>query len=368
MSQTSNGLKLGLVMVLTAIIITAGVLASFSLFVPQHQNPPSGEVDVRVINGDVTINLNFTFLSSISPNQGDSAYQNRFNNWRGTGTYIGVSLATIVELVGGMDSNDVIRVNASDGYYQYYAYYNLYPNTSISELQGNLVLAHSYNGTTPTEWGDGPRTVFLPSDSAYSNDDANSTTHPAWFSGSAGARWVRNVATIEVLHDVYIGGSFHFTVIDGDAEQDVYLLDLALMNNLEGFTGYQNKMSNWPGNGTYQGVPLSAIVELITTIDNDDIVNVTAIDWAQAFAYYNLYPNETVYNYQGDLILAYVFNGTMVTAWADGPMIAFLTPDGTYSNDDASQTTEPTWFFGSAGARWVRNVITIEIIRDNFPP
>ncbi len=361
-------MKLGLVMVFTAIIIAVGVLASFTLFVSQHPNSPSGEVDIRVINRDVSVNLNFTFLSSIPPNQGDSSYQNRFNNWRETGTYVGVSLTTIVELVGGMDPNDVIRVNASDGYYQYYAYYNLYPNSSVANLQGGLVLAYSYNGTTPKTWGDGPRIAFLPNDGAYSNDDANATTHPAWFFGSAGARWVRNVATIEVLHDVYISGSFHFTVIDDDIQRDVYLVDLALMHNLAGFTSYQNKMGNWRGNGTYQGVPLPAIIELVTTIDNDDIVNVTALDWAQAFAYYNLYPNETVYNYQGDLILAYVFNGTMVTAWTDGPMLAFLTPDGTYSNDDASQTTEPTWFFGSAGARWVRNVMTIEIIRDSFPP
>ncbi len=57
----------------------------------------------------------------------------------------------------------------------------------------------------------------------------------------------------------------------------------------------------------------------------------------------------------------------MVPAWPDGPRLAFLAPDGSYSNSDASQTTHPTWF-SSASARWVKNVATIEIIRDSFPP
>jgi hypothetical protein len=140
------------------------------------------------------------------------------------------------------------------------------------------------------------------------------------------------------------------------------------MNTLKAFTAYQNFHGNWRGNGTYQGVLLSALVELVATIDNNDIVNVTADGYAQAFAYYNLYPNSSIYNIQGNLILAYVYNGTMVTTWADGPQLAFLTPDGSYSNSDASQTTHPTWFSSSAGARWVRNVVSIEITRDSFPP
>jgi hypothetical protein len=362
-------MKLGIVMVLTAVLIAAGAIGSFTLFVPLHLIPSSGEVDVRVINGETTVNLNYSFLSSIPPSQGDSSYENRFGNWRGTGTYIGVSLATIVELVGGMDTNDLIRVNATDGYYQYYAYYNLYPNTSIVPLQGNLVLAYSYNGTTPTAWEDGPQTAFLPTDGAYSNDDANSTTHPAWFDGSAGARWVRNVATIEVLHDIYIGGSLHFTIIDGDSEEDVYIIDLALMYNLTGFTSYQNKAGYWGGNGTYQGVALAAIIELVTTIDDNDFVNVSASDgYPQSFAYYNLYPNSSIFAIQGDLILAYIYNGTIAPDWADGPRLVFLPSDGAFSNDDASQTTYPAWFGGGASARFVRNVLTIRIIRDSFPP
>jgi hypothetical protein len=370
MSKRDQSFKYGLVIVIVAVIVAAGAILGISvLTTPPSEPPPIGDVDVQVIKDENTFTLNYSTLLTRVSIEGDSSFQNRFDNWRGTGTYIGATLSSIIELVGGMDSNDLVRISATDGYFQYYTYDNLYPNSSFIALQGELVLAYSYNETTPSTWADGPQSAFIPEDGAFSNDDANQTTHPAFFFGSAGARWVRNVASIEVIEDIYIASTYHFTVIDGDTERKVYPVELALMNNLEDFSGFQNKMGNWPMNGTYQGVLLSAIVELVTTIDTVDIVNVTALDgWEQSFAHYNLYPNSTIYSSQGDLILAYIFNGTAVTSWADGPMIAFLPDDGGYSNVDASLTTEPDWFFGSAGARWVRNVATIEIIRNGFPP
>ena len=366
----TNGIKLGsygTVLVLAAIVISAGtIVALYQL--SQIPPPLTGDLDVQVKKGSSTFSLDFETVAGMSGLQRFSQYQNRFGNWGGTGTYFGVALADLVQLVGGMDENDVVRVNATDGYFQYYAYYNLYPNATIEAQQGTLVLAYVFNDTTPTSWVDGPMTAFLPTDGRFSNDDANVTTHPAWFFGSAGARWVRNVASIEIISDVYIGGSYHITVINGEDEQDVYLVDLALMNQHEGFTAYQNMMGFWRGNGTYKGVKLADIVELIGTIDADDIVNVSANGYSQLYANYNLYPNTSIYNIQGDLILAYSYNGTIAPSWVDGPQIAFLAPDGGYSNADAGLTTHPSWFVGSAGARWVRNVLTITIIPNGLPP
>jgi len=361
-------MKIGLAIVIVAIVIAAGALIGIRLLTPPV-SPLEGEVDVDLINGETVQNLNFSFLSSLPQLTEFTSYQNRFENWRSPGIYVGVSLATLVEQVGGIDANDIVRVNATDGYSQYFAYYNLYPNASFTMLQGELILAYAYNNTTPTSWEDGPRIAFLPDDGGYSNDDANQTTHPAWFSGSAGARWVSNVASIEILHDVYISGSLHFTLIDGVEELKVYLVDLALMNSREGYSAYQRITGNWGGNGTYVGVTLSAIIELVTTIDANDVVNVSASDgYTQSFAYYNIYPNSSIYALQGDLILAYIYNGVIVSTWTDGPRLAFLAPDGGYSNDDANKTTHPTWFSGSGSTRWVKNVFTIEILQDSFPP
>jgi len=355
MPNTSNNMKIGLTIVMAAIIISTGTLAAINFLPGLMPTPIQGEVNIQVIKGSTVENLTLSDLAPLTTGEssGTSTAQNRFENWRDNGVYIGVSLATLIELVGGMGANDVIKVNASDGYTQYYSYPNVYPNASYAPLQGNLILAYSYNYTTPgphiEAWADGPRIVFLPPDNAYSVDDANQTTHPAWFFGSAGARWVRNVAAIEVLQDAYIDSRFHVSVIDGEDEQDVYLMDLAMMNNLGAYTAYQNRFDNWRGNGTYTGVLLSALIELVTTIDSNDIVNVSANDgYTQSFAYDNLYPNTSMHSIQGDLILAYIFNGTMAPSWTNGPQIAFLAPDGGFSNDDASQTLHPTWFTGSA--------------------
>ncbi|MFX1299873.1 MAG: hypothetical protein ACFFDE_02945 [Promethearchaeota archaeon] len=371
MSKMANSQKYGLVIVLAAIIIAAVTLGGIALFPPPLNPIYPGEVDIQVINGDTTVYLNFSSLVSMTPDSGFSSAQNRFDNWRDHGNYRGVSLAYLIELVGGIDTNDVVRVNATDGYTQYYAYSNLYPNATIAAIQGDLVLAYLYNDSTPGShedaWADGARTVFLPSDGAYSNDDANQTTHPAWFFGSAGARWVRNVATIEVIKDVYIDSRLHVTVIDGEDERDIYLMDLAGMNNLEAYTAYQNQFDNWRGNGTYTGILLSDLIEIVADIDDNDIVNVSAIDgYTQSFAYHNLYPNSSIHAIQGDLILAYIYNGTITPGWVDGPQMAFLAPDGGFSNTDASQTIHPDWFTGSGGAFWIRNVLTIRVIRDGL--
>jgi len=367
---STNGSKLwpyGVVIVLAAIIVSAGAIAA--LYQLSQVSPLStSDLYVQVKKGSTTVDLDYAAVTAMQTLQGASQYQNRFGNWGGAGTYIGVLLADLLELVGGIDQNDVVCVNATDGYAQYFAYYNLYPNTSIKALQGDLVLAYSLDGTTPPTWTDGPKTAFLPTDGAYSNDDANATTHPAWYSGSGGARWVRNVASIEVIPDVYIGGSYHINVINGEDEEDVFLVDLALMNQKEGFTAYQNMTGYWGGNGTYKGVPLADIIELVAPIDSNDIVKVSSNGYMKSFAYFNFYPNASVYNIQGDLIIAYSYNGTIATTWADGPQVAFLAPDGGYSNVDASLTIHPAWFGGSGGSFWVKNVLTITILPNVLPP
>lgn len=365
-------MKIGLAIVAAAIIIAGGTLILLPYFMP----PPLGDTSssICVIDGDNEVNFTLTQLATMSLLQGNSSYQNRFMNWGGRGTYIGPRLSTILESANFIiGENDTVKATASDGYAQCYAYYNLYPNASFHNIQGDLILAYSYNGTTPDSnpnpWQDGPLIAFLPSDLGYSVDDANQTTHPAWFDGSAGARWTRNVVRIEVFRDTYFGGFNYIRLIDGEEEEKVYWLELALMDTIQGFSAYQNKYFNWRGNGTYIGPLLSDIVELIGTIDQNDIVRVNASDgYSVSYAYYNLYPNSSIYALQGDLVLAYSLNDTKAPGWADGPQTVFLPPDEAYNVTDAELTTHPSWFFGSAGARWVRNTLTIEILSDVYPP
>ena len=51
-------------------------------------------------------------------------------------------------------------------------------------------------------WEAGPRLIFTPADGLHSNADAEATTDGAFRADpfSAGSRWVREVARIEVVH------------------------------------------------------------------------------------------------------------------------------------------------------------------------
>jgi DMSO/TMAO reductase YedYZ molybdopterin-dependent catalytic subunit len=161
--------------------------------------------NVVVIDGSTKLNLALPQLVEMTPVSGNSSFQNQYGNWKNYGVYMGVNLSAIIEKVGTMGTDDVVRVNATDGIPQLYSYDNLYPNATFYNLQGYLVLAYAYNGTAPPGWDSGPRIVFLPPDKGYSNDDANKTTPAAWFptGSSAGSRWLKWVATIELLHGAF---------------------------------------------------------------------------------------------------------------------------------------------------------------------
>jgi len=157
---------------------------------------PRDVVAVRGLVEDVTLSLDDLLQMDVVT--GYSSFQNQYDNWRGHGTYTGIAILELVELVGGITINDTLVVRSFDGYAQEFSYSNVYPNTTWAEIQGPMVLAYSYNDTEVLDWVDGIRLVMIPPDGEYSNIDATQTSE----SGdviSAGARWVRFVSLIEVI-------------------------------------------------------------------------------------------------------------------------------------------------------------------------
>jgi len=157
---------------------------------------PRNMIAVRGLTEDVTLSLDD--LLQMNEVSGLSSFQNQYDNWRGYGTYIGVEISELVELVGGMTTDEKLVVKSFDGYLQEFSYSNVYPNTTWAEIQGPMILAYTYNETQVLEWADGMRIVMLPPDNAYSNNDAIQTSE---FGGviSAGTFWVRFVSIIEVI-------------------------------------------------------------------------------------------------------------------------------------------------------------------------
>jgi 3',5'-cyclic AMP phosphodiesterase CpdA len=160
--------------------------------------PPS----IIIKRGDDVLNLTLEDLKGFDTVQGMSAFENQYGNWKGQGTYKGVSLRDLVELFGGMERESVIIVGAWDGYEQKYGYTNIYPNSTLLSIQGEMILAFAFDDEEVPDWEDGFRVVFLPQDGEYSNNDALITTDEDLLDGelvSAGSRWVRNVAEIEII-------------------------------------------------------------------------------------------------------------------------------------------------------------------------
>ena len=138
-------------------------------------------------------------LSNIS---GLSSFQNSYGNWRSFGNYSGILVADLIKLIGGIEKTQIIRFTAIDGYYQDFCYDNIYPNQTWMEIQGQMILATSYNGTEIPYWNVGPRIAFLPPDGKYSNEDCYLTSvtgQGCKIYDSAGARWVRLISKLTIM-------------------------------------------------------------------------------------------------------------------------------------------------------------------------
>jgi 3',5'-cyclic AMP phosphodiesterase CpdA len=142
--------------------------------------------------------------------------------------------------------------------------------------------------------------------------------------------------------------------------------DLKQLPYREAFSSFQNQFGNWRGQGVYRGVKISDLIDLVGGMSVTDTLTARAYDgYSHSYSYHNVYPNESWQELQGDMILAYQYNGTEVPEWDTGLRIVMLAPDGAYSNEDCLTTSARGMgcnVYYSGGARWVRYVARIEVI------
>ena len=153
------------------------------------------------------------------------------------------------------------------------------------------------------------------------------------------------------------------TIVVRGANDDVTLSldDLLQMVPTEGFSSFQNQFNNWRGQGVYEGIAISTLIELVGGVTANGTLIVMSFDgYSQEFNYSNVYPNASWSEIQGPMILAYEYNGTRVLDWADGMRLVMIPPDGAYSNMDATLTSSTPVV--SAGSRWVRFVSFLEVV------
>lgn len=184
--------KLYAFLLIVIILSAASFLAIIAL--QNQESPDSGPAVLIVGNTEENVTLSDMLRMTIITREG--AYQNQLGNFGGNGTYQGVRVSDLVDIVGGMDMPDTLTVIGEDGYNQTFAYSKVYPNETFYAIQGDMVLAFGYEDQRVPDYDDGYRIMFLPEDGVYSNADANATTDPN--PPGAGPQCVSNVVRIEV--------------------------------------------------------------------------------------------------------------------------------------------------------------------------
>ncbi len=321
-----------------ALLISGAAIAALIFLQPTDSSP---EYYVEVVGGNgVSQNVTLTEMMLMDSVSGNSSYENTYGNVRGIGVYKGVKVSDLVNLVGGMDEGYVVRIVAEDGYSQTFEKSKVYPNLTIWNLQGDMILAYEYDGLTVPEYEDGVRLAFIPEDGYYSTADANATTEPD--PSAAGPQWVSNVVRIEILKNLY------------NSTYSVSETTLRTLSSITGEGGYKKKSGDIIGPFNFTGVAFSVLLQQFTAVPDDYVLIVRSSD-----GYTSEYTKAVVegelsgYTPSGDpldsinstMIIAYEQNGNPIVD--GGPlMIAFLNEDGNLTD----------------GFRWAKDVVSITIL------
>ena len=286
MEEESSGLvfgKLVVILIVAALLVGASAMAYFYMAADDgddddDNNSGNGGDEYRIfLTGRDGTEKNMTLSEVMELTQlvGHSSYKNQFDNVGGDGIYKGVKLSDLVEMVGGMEPGDTLRIDAKDPdtYYQEFSYLNVYPDEYWYEMQGDLILAcENYNSSYP-DWDDGPMNVFLPEDGLYDLEDAKWTSVPGqgWhLNPSGGARWVKNTESITV-----IPGSEEWSIdLEGRTTKTLYQSEFDNFKTLYNytFTDYKDR--------EYSGALLSQIIGIVDGAPcyGDEAFNTTAAD------------------------------------------------------------------------------------------
>jgi len=263
----AKGKKLG-TKGIAAIAIVIAILVAVPLgylVLTADDNESTGDGDdftVHVVGKTAASDLNLADFENLAYVEAASSYQNRFMNWRGLGTYGGVQLRVLADLVGGMAPGDIMTIEASDGYVQNLSYYQVYPDADYLAIQGRTILAYKFNDTAAPGWEDGPMIAVLAPDQAFSNSDFNATCarDPEFLSStSAGSIWVNHVANI-TISEKYDEWSITLEDLEGTESPLTRTKFVSLAYSYENnYT--DSSFRNW------SGVPLENVLGLI---DDDD--------------------------------------------------------------------------------------------------
>jgi len=342
---------------LIIILLAGGIMAGLVLLQPPPEET-EGPQFLLVGSDETELNVTLADLLSMTSVTRNSSYQNSFGNIRGYGLYTGVKISDLIDLVGGMAEGDSLKITASDDYSQTFERGKVYPNQSIWDIQGDMVLAYEYNNTIVPDYEEGFRIAFLPEDEYYSNADANATTEPD--PSAAGPQWVSNVVKIEVIEPTppepeilvinYEETSLSFT-----------MSELMELPSTSGEGGYRRSSGTKSGPFNIKGVAFSELLDLLPPLpENYTLIARAGDDWVTEYSKAMVEGNLSGYTPTGDplesinstMVLAYEIDGSPIPE-GDGPLrITFINEDGNLTD----------------GFLWAKYVVNITIVDVPPPP
>lgn len=145
-------------------------------------------------------------------------------NWdtKDMGALRGTAFTDLCNLVGGMSEGDDLQVRASDGWYKYFAYENVYQYPSST---GPMVLCWEKNGLTPlTGYNEGMRLVWF-AEATYKDYTTSIVGLPPGYYHVFG-NWDWHEAAAEEYWYYYMQGSEKYPTTTGLSGQVVQYLNI----------------------------------------------------------------------------------------------------------------------------------------------
>lgn len=342
-----------LAVLLVAVLLSGGALVALVMFQPTT-NPPPTDPYVTVVGTGTSLNVTLSDMLLMESVIGNSSYQNTYGNVRGQGIYTGVNISDLVDLVGGMADDDILKVTAGDGYSQTFERAKVYPNSTTFEIQGYMILAYEYNGSIVPDYEEGFRLAFIPEDGYYTNADANDTTDPN--PSGAGPQWVSNVSKIEVIAPPPPEAEILVLNYDGTT-LSFTMSELKELPSINGEGGYRRSTGTINGPFNITGVAFSTLLALLPPLPaNFTLTAVAGDDWVSEYSKSVVEGNLSGYTPTGDpldsiqstMVLAYEIDGSPIPA-GDGPLrITFINEDGNLTD-------------GSLWAKYIVNLTITEV-------
>lgn len=338
-----------------AAIVVLLVAVPMGYFILKGDDLETADFSVTLIgSADEEETVDLAALEDMDFVEAISSYQNRYGNWRGLGTYGGVELRDLADLVGGMGEGDVMTVTATDGYVANLSYEQVYADAECLEVQGQIILAYEFNRSLMSE-EDWPMVAVLAPDEAFSNDDFNATCSdlPEFeMLTSAGSMWIKNVERIEIC-ELQEQEEVVLTVVQGTSSIDLTLSDIQALEPMTASGGFKKSTGAIEGPFEITGVALKDLVDLVYTGDNYSVEVVATDNYAMVYNCSQV-ENGTYEHYNSTGTSLGYDNFTMVVAYVqDGsPLVGMVLRIAII--DESAPITD--------GEFWAKYVRTVRIV------